>query len=55
MHPGLREAFDAYRRGDKTAFKRYLENNKKWQYEPIPREADIVAGIVWEKTRRTRS
>jgi len=52
MHPGLRETFDAYRRGDKTAFKKYLEENQKWKYQPVPRIADIIAGIVWEKTRR---
>lgn len=49
-HPGLQEAFDNYRKGDHTAFKKYLQNNKRWRYQPVSRAIDVAMGIVWERT-----
>ena len=53
MHPGLREAFEFYRQGQTDAFTRYVENLDKLKYQPVPRVADLVAGIVYERNRNT--
>lgn len=50
-HPGLHEAYNQYRAGEKNAFKNYLSQNKSWKYQPTPRVMDVVVGIVYYKEK----
>lgn len=52
-HPGLGQAFNDYRGGDKQSFKRYIEQNNRWKYQPTPRVMDVVAGIIYQRTQST--
>lgn len=53
-HPGLQEAFDNYRLGDHDSFKKYLQNNKRWKYQPTSRAIDVAFGIVYERNHGTK-
>lgn len=53
-HPGLRDTFKKYRLGDKNAFKEYMENNKRWEEQPVTRIGDLATGIIYERTRNKR-
>jgi len=52
MHPGLNDAFDKFRKGDKNAFKEYVENNKRFREQPVTRIGDVIKGIVYERQRQ---
>lgn len=51
MHPGLTEAYEEFRKGNKQAFTKYIEEeHQRKTYDPTP-QAHIVRGIVIERER----
>lgn len=50
FHPGMAEAYENFRNGDKDAFHKFSrETHRTRSYIP-PREADILKGMVMERT-----